>query len=327
MIIKSYRELCKVLNIKEKTSNSKKAQMNEFDRFVKYKKIGYKFSIQEIYETPLKKQDGRTSGNNSKYVEDIEKLILDLLAQDDNKGTVELSVGKLLETLNMINQNYRECRQDIPRLSEFLNVEIGDVYDFYNSTQSKLKSNLKRALEKLRSSRLVYVTPFITVSVHNPHAEKNEDNFIHRPATKNEMESILKAEKMTMQEMDMDSINAICASGSYRKWKSETNRKLYNWNKINYYYECYRITNYKEGVLKLLDEIERKETKSKLNQTVKQSTIDTATNKHNRKKEKGWFGKGNKRECFPKYVDNATILANNIIDEKACRIILPKKKK
>lgn len=59
MIIKNYRELCKLLNIKEKAGDSKKAQLKEIERYIKFKKKKYEFIIEEIYEDPLPKIDKR----------------------------------------------------------------------------------------------------------------------------------------------------------------------------------------------------------------------------------------------------------------------------
>lgn len=66
MIIKNYKELCKLLEIEEKGGSSKKAQFKEMARFFRHKKIGYKFKIMEIYKEPLPIVDGRSRGNNTK---------------------------------------------------------------------------------------------------------------------------------------------------------------------------------------------------------------------------------------------------------------------
>ena len=65
MIIKNYKELCKILEIEEKEGNSKKAQFKEMARFFRHKKIGHKFKIMEIYKEPLPVIDGRGKNPNS----------------------------------------------------------------------------------------------------------------------------------------------------------------------------------------------------------------------------------------------------------------------
>lgn len=65
MIIKNYKELCKLLEIEEKRGNSQKAQYKEMARYFRHKKIGYKFKIMEIYKEPLPIINGRGKNPNS----------------------------------------------------------------------------------------------------------------------------------------------------------------------------------------------------------------------------------------------------------------------
>lgn len=65
MILNSYRELCKVLNVDIKGGNSKMSQMKEIERYVRLEKEGYKFIVMEIYEIPLQKIDGRINNGGN----------------------------------------------------------------------------------------------------------------------------------------------------------------------------------------------------------------------------------------------------------------------
>lgn len=66
MVIKNYKELCKLLEIEEKGGSSKKAQMKELNRYCKFIKKGYKFKITKIYDEPLPKEDNRSLNPNSR---------------------------------------------------------------------------------------------------------------------------------------------------------------------------------------------------------------------------------------------------------------------
>ena len=70
MILKSYRDLCRVLNWEITGGDSKKSQLKELNRFCDFQKQGNKFIIKEIYEIPLDKQDGR----NILKIDDKRKL-------------------------------------------------------------------------------------------------------------------------------------------------------------------------------------------------------------------------------------------------------------
>ena len=70
MRVKNYKALCGLLGEEVKTGNAKTSQMKELDRFVKYRKEGFAFIIQEIYSEPKEKVDKRKDpnkiGNNRK---------------------------------------------------------------------------------------------------------------------------------------------------------------------------------------------------------------------------------------------------------------------
>ena len=65
MVIKNYKELCKLLEIEEKGGSSKKCQMNKLSVCCKFHKEGQKIIIDEIYDTPLPTYDGRGKNPNS----------------------------------------------------------------------------------------------------------------------------------------------------------------------------------------------------------------------------------------------------------------------
>lgn len=64
MTIKNYKQLCELLNQEVEFGNSKKSQLLEFERYFDWEKIGQKFIITDVYDTPLDKEDKRKFGNN-----------------------------------------------------------------------------------------------------------------------------------------------------------------------------------------------------------------------------------------------------------------------
>lgn len=53
-IINSYSELCRLLNIKKKSGNSKILQLWDLKRYFDYYKENNKFIIKQIYKQPYK---------------------------------------------------------------------------------------------------------------------------------------------------------------------------------------------------------------------------------------------------------------------------------
>lgn len=77
-VIKNYKELCGLLGIKVTSGKSKKLQLEDLERYCVYHKEGNKFVVDEIYENPLPKLDGRINGNNNVYVEEIGIYLLNI---------------------------------------------------------------------------------------------------------------------------------------------------------------------------------------------------------------------------------------------------------
>ncbi|MBS4052320.1 MAG: hypothetical protein KGZ69_14120, partial [Methylomonas sp.] len=84
--ISNHKELCKILEVEYKEStNSMKSKRKELARYCSYDRIdkagkirkdGRGYRINEIYPTPNKRSDGRSSGNNIKYANEVTALIL-----------------------------------------------------------------------------------------------------------------------------------------------------------------------------------------------------------------------------------------------------------
>ena len=60
--------MCQLLGEDVKTSNSKKAQLKNWERFIAWNQSGYKYIITDIYDEPLPIKDRRLLGNRSIYV-------------------------------------------------------------------------------------------------------------------------------------------------------------------------------------------------------------------------------------------------------------------
>lgn len=83
--IKDHKKLCSLFNWEyTKGTNSRKAQLKELSRYCKWHKEGNKYYIDEIYDNPLKKIDGRENNkgnNNNVYSECIDKAILNNIVE------------------------------------------------------------------------------------------------------------------------------------------------------------------------------------------------------------------------------------------------------
>ena len=106
MVIKNYKELCKILVEDVLEGNSKKAQLKEWERYFLWEKKGQKFIILDIYDEPLPKKDDRQ--NRNIYVQYIEVILMKLLSkQKNNKYVFYITTNQLWKLLGMINNDYK----------------------------------------------------------------------------------------------------------------------------------------------------------------------------------------------------------------------------
>jgi hypothetical protein len=320
---KNYKELCKELDMEvKKSADTKNAQFKELMRYCKYNKVGHKFYIEEVYETPLPKVENRgksagSRGNNNVYGKLIQLLLLDILAQCKD-GAISISRGKLLLTLNMINNNYRMGGENTKKLSAFTEIEESIIFDFYNTSNSNFKSAVESALNSLMDKRIIWYETVTKVSEGRTH--------IHRTATDSEKEIILKCEKEVLSELGYKQLSTVRVSKDWKKFKSKVKKRLNEESNINYYYFAYMIIAYdkfveeeKQEIIQfLLDHDKREEFKDELNSTVYLNLIDNAKKRHEKAFSSRKMGKYRLPES---YIEDMTRLVNLLIDKNTSDLV------
>lgn len=279
IIIKNYKELCSLLNIPIKAGDSKKAQLKEFERYCKYRKDGNSFIIDEVYKIPKEKVDNTgksegSRGNNSLYSEDIQFLILNILAEEAG-GSVNVSCSRLLGLLNLVNENYINGEKNIKELSEMTNVPVANCLDFYMFSRNNLRVKLESALNGLERKRLIIWEKIFFVDIIEKVNEKI--NHTHRAATDTEKRKILKAETTTLKEMGYETVPYI-SSEKMKEFRNKVNDKLEKDGlDIPYYYKSYNITF---NIAPIKEEIEK--VVMRLNKNVINSIEKEANVRHDR---------------------------------------------
>lgn len=334
MIVKNYKELCALLDEKPKGGKGKVYQLKEFERYFSYEKEGHKFVITSIYEIPLPKEDKRIEGNNSIYSENIQKLILFYLSQQDNE-MVLLSCSKLLLELDIINKNYRNGRNNVDELSKIVNIEKRFIYDFYNNTQSSLKSKLETALNKLNRKSLITWKKVIMVAKENVTIVLNEagtpliqdDQIVYNKtnefdrATEKEEKDIIRIEREVMELMGFYDKKDIFINGKYNEFRKKVENKLRKKYSIQFYYSAYEILFNKEHIQRLaVKEIDSIMIKLILNGDIIDSIIDSCSNRHIKALDKYKLADPKHTEneycktiMNDKYISNNKELANKLI--------------
>ena len=351
---KNYKELCGILEEPIKGGKSKQLQMKDFERYFKYHKEGNKIIIDDIYSKEKEKIDMRKSeyisetdkrhnGNNTFYGEDIEKLLLLMMASTMVDDELILPMSIILNKISMVNSNYSIGRRNQEKLSEILKIDEKYVNEFYDTTHSNLRSTLESALNRLDKKALLrwktvrMVCKKVAVVKYNELDEIEIDMDTDRVqysiqeeydiATKEQDLIIIDAENKILEEMKLNNLNEVIRYGKI----NEFYKKVYNIVKkkanIKYYFNGYCLIFNRNNIVKELEKHgeDLEEIRVKLNQKVKEKTLDNAIKRQEKTtKETIAKGYGTKRKTDKQnlrlsdtYLDNIQLLIDTVIDIKA----------
>lgn len=326
-----YKELCQILNIEQKNNTrAKNSQLKELQCFLNIQKDKTWYTITEIYQVPLQKIETRGGGNKAEYIKTIELLILDLLVQDKNNGNIFLSRNKLLLSLAMINDNFAYCKERIPKLSQYTNIQIQTVEEWYLSTGDMLKRNLEKALDNLRSQALVIwsseltVCDLIPIGINNneqniiinktesedEYGEKvieyklnNSITYNHREATKDEKKFILRTERETMEDMGFQNKQELVRSGMWNDFKEKVDTIILDELNIAYYYNSYKIICNEDHIIQQRNRLLEKLSKSEREMHLQILNNDIMKRLHTNVEKKQVRAKNKVENCIGEYID------------------------
>lgn len=196
----SYRALCRYLGLPILSSDSLKAQKEELECYLKYKNVGNGNSIKitKIYQEPKQRTDKRSKGNNSKYIELIEQLLIRSLRKFN--GHITISKTDLMLLLGMVNENYIVYRRK--------NINSNNLYDFSNHIRTIITNELNILNGKILTYKEVY---FIV------------ENGLERLANEEEFKLICDTEEQVIKDMGFTSKRQVQRSNMLMQMYSEIN--------------------------------------------------------------------------------------------------------
>lgn len=344
---KNYKELCAALDEKVKSGDSKKYQLIDWDRYFQYKKDGHKFVITDIHNEIKVKKTNRTSNNLLPFIDDMEILLIDLLLRNSEPETI-LSSSKLMLELSMINPNYHKYFMDRDNLSKLLNMDVGYIIDFYDTSNSTFKRAINTVTKRLESKKLiihesVMMVQFIDTSIqvtptghakvndiltHDPYTDeyisKNiKPKEVYRPATTEEREYILKVERYVLNnKYNADNIQEVFHSGKIHNYYRDVSRILFNELNIKKAYKANRYTcnvnQLAEQKIKLLTQYELEYVRDKMNVKVMTRIDENSNNRYEKAITKLFeYDSVNEKKRFKtddSYTDNINTISNSLID-------------
>lgn len=274
------KELCEVLEVKyPPTTKTKEVFLKRLKEKVKIIRNKRTIKIVGFYKIGEIKEEKKC---DKKYDKTLQKLILDILIQHEDKNFVLLSKSKICLLTNLVNDNFRYCQDKMPRLSNFMDVDIKNIEEFFTTTKSLLRRNVEKALNELRNKSLIYWSEVLTICqlIENEDFEGNEsspiDNIqeekfidenkeeqsefysykkkkytkVFRKANREEIEYIINVEKEVMDEMGFDDKRDIVLAGKWNDFFVEVKKNLLYDRNIVYYYNSYEIIINRDYILR-----------------------------------------------------------------------------
>jgi len=158
--VRNYKQLCALLNQPDYQGGCQRnSQLQDFQRYFEYQKVGQKFVITDIFDTPLAKEDKRTiSHGRERYKIKSDNYLID--PKDNNaRGVFKIQFGNLVY-IGKTTQGFRRAYQCsyndyngmIPVTKEMLNN--GATFEIL------WKATEEDSYEDIKNQRLNYLNKY-----------------------------------------------------------------------------------------------------------------------------------------------------------------------
>lgn len=331
-VIKNYKELCLVLGIdpKKTGSNPYKAQFKELERYCKYHKEGHKIIIDEIYSKELEKVDKRSNnkgGNNIKYANDMEYLILSLLnkfkiSKDEKVG---FSKNLLFSHCGLINENYRLIKGNTLKFSQLVDMPVQTINECFDYTNNRMLKTLQSTLNRMqRQSLITWSNGYNMVLIDDLGKE-----YLEVASVKAE-KIIMSIERNLMLKMGYSNKRLIFTAGQWNLFKDQAIKQLKEiYPDLSYYYDNISFNFNNKDIKKALNEynsLDNKTVKQNVNTNFSKSLDVTIERRHDKaKKNTPW---GNSIETIENYRKSKEYpaeqkkLKNTLINNDSEKVVL-----
>lgn len=280
MVIKNYKELCRLLNQEVKSGKAKRLQLEEFKRYFDFEKSGQKFIITDIYDTPLTIEDRRKLGNNSIYVKYIEMILLQYLAKQEGY-TRTFTKRNWWGLLGMVNKKYNRIA---PKQLEKIDYTITpfEINNFYQRCNKKLEQILFSALNNLKNRKLILWELQTVIVVINENGKE-----VYFLADDEEKKRILQVERYILKNvMGYEKIFQIFSKNKQIEYYQKVNEKLYELYGWHHYFKQIKLIYTPEDVIEAIQQSEIELQKEILNEKIITALNDNAKEKYDTENKK-----------------------------------------
>lgn len=227
MVFKNYNEMCRQLQLQPTTGKARQLQFKELGRFCAFHKEGHQIIVDEVFDVPKLKIDGRQNnrgklGNsgNSVYGELMDVAIIDMLLCNRSLmyGTVlsfsDIFMRKIAFLSDTYGQIYNMGGAHVYALKKGLSVEL--VTEYLVKTREILKKCFETALNRLQRKGIIQWRKCFVIKTIGSEAE----------VATNEQEVMIKrCEEEAYEKLERDFYDRI-KPGKNRKFKELVVEKL-----------------------------------------------------------------------------------------------------
>ncbi|WP_346889184.1 hypothetical protein [Clostridium sp. UBA1056] len=225
-----------------------------------------KYKVVEVLDNKIEKVDNR-GGSKPLLREELTIQLLNALYEADS-NVVTASFVTVAEMLNMINEDWKVGRNNIPEASKYLEIEESIMYDFFSRTKDGFKYHIEASLDYLKKKALItwdkdsykickWETSIICNKLGEPVIENGKIKYkivkVICDASEGEIEFLLDVRNRVL---DSRTYNQYFAEFGRNKFYDECNKIIRKESNILYYIPLYTIRLTRAGIKREIDRIE-----------------------------------------------------------------------
>lgn len=289
MVLKNYKELCSVLEIKVATGKQKQLQFKELERYCTYHKEGNKIVIDKLFKEVKVKVDKRSNGNNTKYSGELEYLILTLLDKFKiNKDErVGFSKSFLYSHCGLSNSNYRLIKGNALKFSQLIDMPVQTISECFEYTNNRMLYTLQTTLNKMKRQSLI-----TWGNGYNMVLWDEEGKQYLEVASIEAEKQIMSIEREILLEMGYNNKRWVFTSGQWSKFKEKSTLRLREYYpKLHYYYDNIYFNYNNQDITRALkalkesNDLDKTKLKESINDKFSKSLDGTINKRHKKAKE------------------------------------------
>lgn len=265
-VIKNYKELCKILEIKVCAGNSKKAQLEQLKEFVDYHKEGNKFVIDNIKHTEGRFIDRRTLGNTCKTAIEIGDVILHLLLEEYRGEQLLITSTELLYRLLLITDEYKQFLFETEKYQRNTGIDFKYLNNYRLKVGNQINDRIVTALNRLEKSGYILYHKQQNLVFKSTDDSENENNYVY-PLTKESDKKLyidcklrafdkLNALRTLEDKPPIKDMNMVFIFGELKRFKKLSCEELsekFNRECINFW-DAYAITTTRMALKRVVDD-------------------------------------------------------------------------